>query len=350
MDSLDLIRTFLAVVEAGSFTAAGQQLGKSKALVSKHIAELERRLGAILLNRTTRRVAVTEIGKAYCERVQETLAELDALTEAVRTGGGNPRGLLRLTAPQFFGELELVEMTSAFRRVHPQVEFDVLLTDRHVDLIREGFEIGFRIAKQIDSSLISRRLCELPFVICASPAYLDAYGWPASIEELANHACILDTNLPGGENWRFVHNGQRIEIKISPLLSVNSAAAVRQALIAGLGIGICPEFVVARAIARGELVELFEDKPDYPFGVHLVYPYRMHLSAKVRAFIDFAMEWYQPVPPWLRTTTSSSTSAHQGEKPASFSSSASSAKKAPPLQMPSPPSAPGPGSASSTRS
>ena len=344
MDSLDLIRTFVAVVDAGSFTAAGQRLGKSKALVSKHIAELERRLGAILLHRTTRRVTVTEIGKAYCERVQESLAEIDALTEAVRTGGGNPRGLLRFTAPQFFGELELVEMTCAFRHVHPQVEFDVLLTDRHVDLIREGFELGFRIAKQTDSSLISRRLCDLPFVICASPAYLDAYGWPAAIEDLTSHACIVDSSLPGRDNWRFTRNGQRLEIRISPLLSVNSAAAVRQALSAGLGIGICPQFMVARAIAGGELVELFEDRPDYPFGVHLVYPHRMHLSAKVRAFIDFAMEWYQPVPPWLRAAKT-----YQGEKPA-CASSGSSAKNTPPLQIPSRSSPSGDDSASSTRS
>ena len=344
MDSLDLIRTFVAVVDTGSFTAAGQRLGKSKALVSKHIAELERRLEAQLLHRTTRKVTVTEIGRAYCERVQEALAELDALTDAVRGSGGHPRGILRLTAPQSFGELELVEMTSAFRSVHPQVEFDVLLSDRHVDLVREGVEVGFRIAKQIDTSLISRRLCELPIVVCASPIYLDANGWPHAPEDLKDHACIVDTNLPGHDVWRFSRKGQSVGIRVSPLLRVNSAAAVRKTLIAGLGIGICPQFAVARALARGELVELFEEKPDYAYAVHLVYPHRLHLSAKVRAFIDFATDWYKPLPPWLREARS----YEAAKRPCA--SSGSSVKNAPPLQMPSLSPSPGDGSASSTRS
>jgi len=300
MDSIDLIRTFVAVVDAGSFTAAGQQLGKSKALVSKHVAELERRLGAKLLFRTTRRVTVTDIGKAYHERVQEMLGELDALTDAVRSGGGKPRGILRMTAPQSFGELELVEMASAFRDLYPQVELDVVLTDRQVDLIHEGFEVGLRITSQVDTSLISRKLCDMPISVCAAPAYLDAHGWPKVPEDLASHACILDTNLPGREIWRFSRRGETLNVRIDPVLSVNSAAAVSQALIDGLGVGLCPQFAVARAVARGQLVELFEEKPAYCYSMHLVYPHRQHLSAKVRAFIEFAMDWYKPVPPWLR--------------------------------------------------
>lgn len=309
MDSLDLIRTYVAVVDAASFTAAGQLLGKSKALVSKHVAELERRLGAKLLHRTTRRVTVTEIGRAYCDRVRETLAELDALTDAVRSNCTNPRGLLRLTAPQFFGELELMEMTGAFRSAYPQIELDLLLTDRHVDLIPEGFEVGFRIAKHIEPTLISRRLCDIPILACASPMYLDAQGHPADPKDLAAHACVLDTNLPGRDVWRFSRRGEIFSIRVSPVLSVNSASAVKQALLAGLGIGLCPEFVVARSIARGELVTLFEAKPDYSFGVHLVYPHRLHLSAKVHAFVDFAMDWYRPVPPWRRDTYEEARSA-----------------------------------------
>lgn len=311
MDSIDLIRTFVAVVDEGSFTAASRQLGKSKALVSKHVAELERRLGAKLLHRTTRRVTVTDIGKAYHDRVQEMLAELDALTDAVRSGGGKPRGLLRITAPQSFGELELVEMASAFRDLYPQVEFDIVLSDRQVDLIQEGFEIGIRIAAQVDSSLLTRRLCDMPILACASPAYLDAHGWPNVPEDLASHACILDTNLPGREVWRFNRHGETINVRIDPVLSINSAAAVCQAVVAGLGIGLCPQFAVARAIARGELIELFEEKPAYSYAMHLVYPHRQHLSAKVRAFIEFAKDWYSPVPPWLRPSKSRGT----GNKP-----------------------------------
>ena len=344
MDSLDLIRTFVAVAEAGSFTAAGLQLGKSKALVSKHVAELERRLGARLLNRTTRSVSATDIGRAYFESVREWLAELDALEDAVRSNGGKPRGLLRVTAPQFFQELEIIEMTAAFRSLHPNVQFDILLTDRHVNLASEGFELGFRIARQEDPILISRHLCDMPVVACTSPAYLKAHGCPGTPEELNRHACIVDTNLPGHDIWRFSRGGQELEVRVSPVLQVNSAAAVKQALLADLGIGLCPEFIVARAISRGELIELFHEKPACSFGVYLVYPHRLHLSAKVRAFSEFVMNWYTPAPPWLRDRE------HQEQRPSSPSTPACNRKHTPPLQTPNFSSAPGSGSASSTRS
>jgi DNA-binding transcriptional LysR family regulator len=302
VDSLGLMRTFVAVVDTESFTAAGRRLGKSKALVSKHIGELERRLGAQLLHRTTRRVGVTEIGRAYCERARDLLAEFDAMEDAVRSNSGKPRGILTLTAPQVFGELELLEMTAAFQRAYPMIELDILLADRIVDLIGEGFEVALRITELNDSSLIARRLCDMPILACASPAYLARHGRPLRPEDLARHSCIADTNIRGRNMWRFQRGGETINIRIAPILSVNSAPAVRQALLAGLGIGLCPQFVVARDIARGQLVEVFDEKPAYPLAVHLVYPHRLHLSAKVRAFIDFAIDWYTPLPPWLRET------------------------------------------------
>ncbi len=298
MDTLDLMRTYLAVVETDGFTRAGRKLSKSKALVSKHISELEARLGARLLNRTTRSVGVTEIGRAYYERARQLVADLDNLEQAIQSESGSPRGLLKITAPQTLGEMTVMDMVTAFRGAYPAVELDVLLADRMVDLVAEGFDIALRVSEMADSSLIARKLCDMRMPLCASPAYLQAHGRPAKPENLVDHACVIDTNIRWRENWRFERNGKQLIVRVRPTFSVNSASAIRDALIGGIGIGFCPEFAVADALRTGKLVALFDDMLPTSFGVSLVYPHRLHLSAKVRAFIDFAVDWYTPVPPW----------------------------------------------------
>lgn len=300
MDTLELMRTFVAVVDSQSFTVAGQRLGKSKALVSKHIYELEGRLGARLLNRTTRRVRMTEIGRAYLERARSLLNEFATLEEQVRSESGAPRGVLKVTAPQTLGELELMEMISAYRASFPGVDVELLLADRMVDLIGEGFEVALRITTLTDSSLIARKLCDLRLILCAAPAYLAKHGTPDTPEELSTHRTIVDTNIRFRESWRFNDDERPIVVRVSPALAVNSATAVHQALLTGQGIGFCPEFAVARDIRAGRLVELLPDASDHKLGVYLVYPHRLHLSAKVRSFIDFTSAWYVPTPPWLR--------------------------------------------------
>jgi DNA-binding transcriptional LysR family regulator len=300
MDTLELMRTFLAVVDAGGITAAGRRVGRSKALVSKHLGELEQRLGSRLINRTTRRVAVTEIGRAYAERARALVADLEALEDSVRSETTSPRGLIRLTAPQALGELALIEMVTAFKAAHPAVEIEMLLADRMVDLIGEGFDIALRISGLSDSSLIARKLCQTRLVLCAAPSVLANGRRPRRVEDLEGAVAVIDSNLKGREVWRFQNGGQPITVKVTPALTVNSAIAVRQALLAGVGYGLCPEFAVARDIREGRLVSLFEQAVDHPLFVHLVYPHRHHLSAKIRAFIDFSVNWYQPVPPWLK--------------------------------------------------
>lgn len=301
MDTLELMRTFLAVIDAGGFTAAGRRLGKSKALVSKHLGELEARLGARLVNRTTRRIGVTEIGRAYAERARSLIADLEQLEESVQSQSTTPRGLIRLTAPQALGELSLVEMIAAFRARHPTVEIEVLLADRIVDLVGEGYDIGLRISSMSDSSLITRKLCDTRLVLSAAPQYLATHGMPETVARLADHRAIADSNMRGGPAWRFERDGEAVSVKVEPVLTVNSAIAVRQALVAGLGLGLSPEFAVAEDIRRKRLVPLLEDWIATPrLVVHLVYPHRHHLTARVRAFIDFAASWYQPAPPWLR--------------------------------------------------
>ena len=301
MDTLDLMRTFVAVVDSMSFTAAGQRLGRSKALISKHIGELEERLGTRLIHRTTRSVKVTEIGRAYYDRARTLLTDFEALEDTVKAQSGQPRGRLRVTAPQTLGEMELMEMVKAFRARYPLLELEIFLADRIVDLVGEGFEVALRVTTLQDSSLIARKLCDVRLLLCASPDYLAQHGSPQAPGDLVRHNCIVDTNIRWRESWRFGHPDAGDQIRVNPCISVNSATAVHRAVVEGMGIGFIPEFAVTRDLRQGRLVTLFETETQHRLGVYLVYPHRLHLSAKVRAFIDFTAEWYTPEPPWLKS-------------------------------------------------
>ena len=304
MDVVEQMRTLIAVADAGSFTKAGRVLGKSKALVSKHVADLEERLGARLLNRTTRQVSVTESGAAYVQRARELVSELDALDESVKNNSGRPQGTLRLTAPQAFGELELMQMICGFQEAYPDVTPDVFLSDRVVDIVAEGFDMAIRVTAMPDSALIARKLAPAALGLCAAPAYLTKHGAPSAPAELANHACIHDTNMGVRPVWRFrnLETGDQASVTIRPVLTINSAIAVRQAVVSGRGIAICPDFAVAREIAYGSLVEVLPEWASNELALHILYPHRLHLSAKARAFIDFAVNWYAGTPPWLRVS------------------------------------------------
>ena len=198
------------------------------------------------------------------------------------------------------GEREMMDMVTAFRAAYPEVEVEALLADRIVDLVGEGFDIALRITTLQDSSLIARKLCDLRILLCASPDYLANHGTPARPQDLTRHRCILDTNIRWRDNWRFGEGDDAVTVKVEPCLSVNSATAVHHALSGALGIGFVPEFTAARDLRSGRLVTLFEDLTVQRLGVYLVYPHRLHLSAKVRAFIDFTAAWYSPQPPWLK--------------------------------------------------
>jgi DNA-binding transcriptional LysR family regulator len=300
MDTLDLMRTYVTVVDSMSFTAAGQRLGKSKALVSKHVGELEQRLGARLLNRTTRQVRTTEIGQAYYERARLLIGDFDALETTVKEEVGRPRGRLKVTAPQTLGEAEMIELVVAFRKAYPEVDLEILLADRIVDLVGEGYEVALRITTLQDSSLIVRKLCDVRLLLCTTPHYMRKRPMPKRPEDVMGLDCIVDFNIRWRENWRFGEGEAATVVKVAPRLSVNSARAVYNAIHAGLGVGFVPEFVVARDLAAGSLIALLEQQTTSRLGVYLVYPHRQHLSGKVRAFVDFVAQWYTPLPPWLQ--------------------------------------------------
>jgi DNA-binding transcriptional LysR family regulator len=284
------MRIFARVVELESFSAAARRLGVSKALASKTVSQLEARLGARLLNRTTRRLHLTEVGRAYYRRALDILAEVEELEAAVRTEHIEPRGELRIAGPQTFGERHLVPLLDGFLHRYPEIRVNLHLTDRFLDLLEEGLDMAVRIGELADSSLIARRLCGCRTIVCASPGYLAHHGTPHHPDSLAEHQCVLDSNRRSPAQWQFRLDGQRRAVQVRGRVCVNSALAVRELVLRGHGIGLCPEFAVAADLGAGRLVALLERFEAYDVGIYAVYPYNRQLSGKVRALVEYLME------------------------------------------------------------
>lgn len=290
MDRLTSMRVFRAVVDEGAFARAARRLRFSNAAVSKHVAALEDALNTRLLHRTTRSLGLTPEGSAYYARATALLDEIDALERELREGGETPRGTLRVTAPMSFGLARLAPALPTFLSAHPDVKVDLALTDRFVDVVEEGVDVAIRVARALpDSSLIARRLADAPRVLVAAPAYLAARGAPRVPSDLSTHACLRYTRLHDAAAWTFTSpDGAQETVRVDGPLDVDSSLALRGALLAGLGLTLTPRFVVADALADGGLVPCLEPWTAEPASVYGVYPARQHLSAKLRAFLDFA--------------------------------------------------------------
>lgn len=280
------MRAFAAVVAAGGFTAAAAKTGSTPQLVSKYVAALEDDLGTRLLNRTTRRVALTEAGRAYHPRCVSLLEQFDDLRALMREERTRPRGLLTIAAPVTFGELHLAPAVQDFARQWPEVAVDLRLTDRFVDLVEEGVDMAIRIGRLDDSALVARRLTDAPILCVASPAYLADAPPLRAPDDLKDHACIVDSNFREPEVWPFRSHDAPVSVRVAGKLRANSAAAVRAMALAGAGVALCPAYVVGGDVAAGRLVALF-GRADLTLGVHAVYPSVRHLTARVRAFADF---------------------------------------------------------------
>lgn len=292
------IAVFVAVVDAGSFSGAARALGVSKSHVSKRVAALEDHLGARLLNRTTRRLAATDLGRAFYERSARALADLRAAERAVTDQMDRPTGLLRVSAPVSFGVRFLSSAIADFLTTCPDLKIELSLNDRLVDLIDDGFDLVVRIGALADSSHIARRLAPLRAYVVASPGYLEANGHPQHPDELRNHRCLRYTLLRTGPQWHFRRGEELRSVPVDgPLLS-NNGDVLLEATLAGVGIIQMPEFFAARAIHDGRLVPLFEDWDQPDLAVWALYPHSRHLSPKVRAFVDFMVDRFKPVPPW----------------------------------------------------
>lgn len=286
MDRLAADRMFLAVMEAGSFTAAARRYGTTSGQASKLVARLEAELGVRLLNRTTRAVSATEVGQAYYDELRALIEEFDALDASIRDASATPKGRVRLTAPLTFGVSELVPALNAFAAAYPDISLDVSFSDRLVNLVDEGFDAAIRVGRAADTTLIARRFCEMRMVLVAADSYLAVRGTPGRPEDLSGHDCIIDTNFRDPAHWRFGAPDGVVQVPVRGRLHYSNAEACLGAAVAGLGLAYVPDFVAAPALADGRVRALLRDHPDEPMGVFALYPPGRHLAAKVRVLID----------------------------------------------------------------
>ncbi len=288
MDTVTSMRVFAKVAELGSFAAAADQLDLARSAATKHVASLEGRLGVLLLNRTTRRVSLTEAGAAYLEGCNALLADLASLESSVGDLVQRPRGVLRLSAPVFFGSSHLGPLIARYRERYPEVQMDLALNDRVIDLVEEGFDLAVRIGRLPDSSLVARPLAVTRMVLCAAPGYLERRGTPRRPADLEHHECLGYTYWGTGEEWRFTRkSGQVQTVRIKPVVRANNGSILRAMALAGHGVMLQPNFLVRDDIAAQRLVPLLGGYEAGELGIFAVYPHRKHLSAKVRSFVDF---------------------------------------------------------------
>lgn len=299
MDRLGDMSAFVRVVETRTFTAAAERLGWSKSVVSRRLSDLEQRLGVRLLNRSTRRLSLTEAGQAYYDRCVRILADIEETEDAVASLHTEPRGLLRVNAPMTFGTLHLAPAIAAFMERFPEVDVELVLNDRFVDLIDEGYDLALRIGTLQDSALVARKLAPCRHVVCAAPSYLARQGTPGVPTDLTQHQCLLYTNSASPDLWRFLgRDGTEMSVRVKGRLRVNNGDVLRDSAIAGLGIALLPSFIVADALAEHRLQAVLCGHRLRDMTLHAVFPHNRYLSTKVRAFIDFLAGRFGPDPYW----------------------------------------------------
>lgn len=300
MDKYQEMRVFTAVVDAGSFVAAADALGMSKAAVSRYVSELEQRLDVRLMHRTTRRLSLTQEGEVFLARCREILAGIEESEAEISTRKGTASGLLKVSVPVSFGIRHLAPLWGAFLAKHPRVSLDVQLADRVVDLVEEGIDLAVRIARLPDSSLVSRKLAATRLVLCASPQYLKRRGVPKHPSELAQHDIVGYSLLAMGDQWHFTGPEGPVQVKVRPRLWTNNGDTCVGAALQGAGIQLQPTFLVAEALAAKRLVEVLPRYRSIELGIYAVYPTRKFVLPKVRALLDFLSAqladapWSQP--------------------------------------------------------
>lgn len=291
MDHLTALKVFRQVVEQGGFAPAARQLSLSPAAVSKNIAELERHVAARLLNRTTRRMSLTEAGTRYYEQVARILDDLQEAEQSLGPMQSEPSGILRVSAPMSLSLLRICPAIPAFLERYPKVSLDLNLEDRRVDIVKEGFDLAIRGTDRLeDSSLVARQLMTLDHVLCGAPAYFQRVGVPTSPEAVRGMECVQFTLSGHAGEWVFTRAGQTQRVPVKGRYKVSSSLAVRDALRAGFGVSLVPRVYVQDDLASGALQAVLPDWMPVETYVYAVYPSRRHMVAKVRAFVDFLLE------------------------------------------------------------
>jgi len=289
---------FAAVVDAKSFSEAARRLRLSKGAVSKAVMQLEKSLGARLLNRTTRAMSVTEAGEAFYAHCARIVEEYEQARQAVGRFHSAPRGLLRVSAPVAFGTLHIAPALPEFLARNPEVRIDMAIGDRFVDLAEEGFDVAVRIVKEPAQTLVARRLAPVNRKIVATPGYFKKHGMPRKPSQLKDHNCLTYTFFNPQDTWRLRGPGGSISVPISGNLRLNDDEALTAAVLGGLGIALLPTFLIGRALQEGKLRAVLSDYVPSERHIYAVYLPNRHLPAKVRAFIDFLVERFSPTPYW----------------------------------------------------
>lgn len=297
MDKLLEFRCFLQVAATGSFTGAASLMNITPSAASKQVKSLEERLGARLFNRTTRRVSLTEVGRAFRDRIEPVLGEVEDAELSVSQLSDEPRGRLRISAPMDFGRAHLSEPIARFVRAHAELEVDVEFADRFVDVVEEGFDVVIRIGTLADSSLVARYLGPCRRVVCAAPSYLAERGEPLAPADLADHTRISYA-YESERSWTLMGDSGPTRVTVPVRHRSNNGDLTRNLVLAGEGIALLPTFLVGDDLRAGRLKALLPSPERDAIPIHAVYPHRKYLSAKVRRFVDFLADHCGPNPPW----------------------------------------------------
>ncbi len=300
-DRLNGMRVFAQVVEAKSFSAAADKLGMSKSLASRHVSALESSLSVKLLNRSTRKLGLTEAGTVFYEHCARIVQEAEVAAQRVTQTQSEPVGLVRVTAVPGFAVRHLLPALAAFRQQYPKIQVKLSCSNRTVDLSDAGFDLGIRgsLAPSPDPNLVARKLAVSRLVLCASPAYLSRHGTPRQVEDLRNHDCILFQPLAPRGVWMFRQGRRKHSVTIPVALETDDMEAVRAAVLAGLGLGLLPSHIAGTDLRQGHLVPLLRRHQAGPEGgIYLVYLPNRTLPSRVRVLVDFLVAWFGPVPTW----------------------------------------------------
>ena len=290
MDKIETMRAFAAVAQEGSFTAAARRLDVSTKLVSKYVQQLETRLETQLFKRTTRSVSLTEVGADYLQRCQSIIDQVDELESSIKERLSSLAGLIRIAAPTGFGSTTLTRALIPFMLAHHEIKIELKLSDNRVALIEEGFDLAIRVGVLRDSTLMVKKLADMPLIVCASPQYLDKHGRPDSPKTLMTHECLIDENQSNATVWRFHSADGDVAVKVGGMFKANSPGAVAQMALGGLGIARSPRYVIEPALEDGRLEQLLPKFSTDEFGLYALYPFNRHLTSRVRALIDHLAE------------------------------------------------------------
>jgi len=291
MDRLTGMTVFASVAKAGSFIGGARELSISRAMATKHIAQLENYLGARLFNRTTRSLSLTDVGAAYLQRCKTVLADIAEMEDSVTHLHTEPRGKLKISAPTVIGALYVAPAIAEFLALHEDLVVNLILQSNYGDLVDEGIDIAVTFGDLGDTSLIAKQMASSSLLVCGSPDYFAKNDKPLIPEDLANHSCLVNWAIPPRNKWLFRGLEGEREIEVSGRMQANAADPIRIAAKKGLGLVMLPEYIVSKDIKKGHLEVVLQDYAVEPMHIHAVYPHRKYLSAKVRAFLIFLEDW-----------------------------------------------------------